>query len=186
MMPEMIDSNHLKKMQTYIANVGITASALRNLGAPRFVETARKFCANLDLNPLERLDPTAYPGWLDSQTKALMQSFPKKGLWGPARKSINIFMGMASLNRFLCDAYRLERFQDVLEVPLDGEVGRQLCKFGQNRNLFGDGECPKWTTIKALRSTDGEKYQKIAEAMAKELGIPRGRLDVELWRPTVS
>src|ERR1700733_11061507 len=156
-------------MQEYVANVGITASALRNLGAPSFVKTPRQFCANIDLTALIRLDPSAYPAWLNGQTNALMESFPKKDLWGPARKSINIFMGMASLNRLLCDAYGLEGFQNVLEVPLDGEVGRQLCKFERDRNPLGNRECPKWTTIKALRPVDGEKFQRIAEVMAKEL-----------------
>ena len=94
---------------------------------------------------------------------------------------------MASLNRFLCDEYELERFQEVLEVPLDGGVGRQLCKFARERKLFSGRNGLKWTTIQGLREADEDRLQQIAAMMArKQYGIPRGRLDVELWRATAS
>ncbi len=171
-------------MQRYVANISITASALRNLGGGGFVRVAREFLGNLDLKGLASLDPSAYPEWLENTTKALMAKFPIKDRWGPARKSINIFMVMASLNRFLSDAYRLERLQDVLEVPLDSVVVGKLRKFGRNQKLFGKKEFPKrWESIKALDPMNSEKYQKIAQAKAEERGIPRGRLDVVLWEP---
>src|SRR6266478_2670788 len=114
-----LTEKQLKEMQRYVANVGITSSALRNLGGKGLVETARNFLTvKLDLKPLRAIKPSRYPAWLDRNTKALTQAFPKLGLWGPARKAINIFMVMASVNRFLCEAYRLDRLDDVLELPL--------------------------------------------------------------------
>ena len=171
-------------MQQYVANIGITASALRNLGDKGFVKAARDFLANLDLKPLITLESSVYENWLVVQTEALRVKFPKDHpWWGPARKSVNIFMTIATLNRFLCDAYALERLEYVLEVPLDSVVAGKLRKFARERTMFPECEFPKWTTIKALEPTNSTKFQTIAAAMAKERGIPRGRLDVALWEP---
>src|SRR5438477_593060 len=109
-----VQSNHLRDMRRYVADVAITASALRKQGAAGFVLAAREFLANLDLGTLAGLEPSEYPDWLETQTQALAAKFPIDR-WGPARKAINVFMVMASLNRFLCKEYALERFEDVLE-----------------------------------------------------------------------
>lgn len=172
-------------MQRYVANVAITQSVFRPF---KGVRVAREFLGCLDLNLLKPRDPSAYPEWLDSQTQALVEILesPIKDFWGRARKSINIFMTMASLNRFLCREYGLERFEHMLEVPLDSIVEKKLSKFGCERTgqIFGQGrEFPKWNGIKGLDKTNSDKYQQIAKTMAEKLGIPRGRLDVELWEP---
>ena len=179
----MQHKGQLTEMQRFVANVGITASTLRNLGAKGFVQTARDFLARLDLSQLTLLEPSAYPKWLDCQTKSLMEAFPIKDLWGPARKSINIFMVMASLNRFTCAANALDRLEYSLEVPLDSVVAGKLRTWGQERSLLADGSLPKWLSIRKLDRKTSDAYQKLAATMAKELGIPRGRLDVALWEP---
>jgi hypothetical protein len=97
--------------------------------------------------------------------------------WGPARKSMNIFMVMASLNRFLCAAYALDHLEGVLEVPLDNRVARKLLARAKGRSRE---EVPQWISIKKLDRENSEKFQKLAEEMATELAIPRGRLDVAL------
>ena len=129
----MEGQNHLREMQRYVANVAITPSTFRKLGAG-FVEAAQEFLASLNLKQLANLEPSEYPKWLEDQTQALMASFPLAERWGPARKSINIFMVMASLNQFLCDEYKLHRFGYVLEVPLDNTVTKKLRAWGKERN----------------------------------------------------
>lgn len=175
----MQDQTHLTEMQCYIAYVGITPSALRNLGAEGFVRTAQEFLTRIDLKPLRTIDSSGYPAWLECETRALMERFPIKGLWGPARKSMNIFMVMASLNRFLCAAYALDRLEDVLEVPLDNRVATKVLEWARGKGLSQE-EVPQWTSIKKLDPENSEKFQKLAAEMAKELAIPRGRLDVTL------
>jgi hypothetical protein len=170
---------HLREMQVYIAKVGMTPSALRNLGAKGFVKVAIQFLSGIDLTPLVGLNPSGYRQWLDNQTNALMAAFPIK-LWGPARKAMNIFMVMASLNLFLRDAYGLGRFDDVLEVPLDNTVEGKLRTFGLAQQLLPTA-FPKWDSIKKLDAMNSAKYQQIAQAMARQRGIPRGRLDVALF-----
>jgi hypothetical protein len=95
-------------------------------------------------------------------------------------------MVMASLNRFLYNEYALERFQGILEVPLDGIVAGKLRRYARDHMLFSKQEFPKWESIKALDAVNSGKYQSIAQEMARELGIPRGRLDVVLWEPPKS
>ena len=177
--------DHLCKMQRYVARVAITPSVFRGQSPPGFVSAAREFLANLDLTPLANIDVSEYPKWLDEKTHALMAKFPVKDRWGHARKSINIFTTMASLNRFLCEVYALQRLENALEVPLDNEVERKLRKFARNhKELFAKGQFPTWNTITALDSTNSKKYQQIAQAMAEDLRIPRARLDVMLWEAT--
>ena len=178
--PAMITTQqHLSEMQRYVAKVGMTPSALRNLGAKGFVKAAIDFLSSVNLAPLVGVNPSTYPRWLDAPTNALMAAFPIK-LWGPARKAMNIFMVMASLNIFLRDAYGLGRFDDVLEVPLDNIVEGELRKFGLAQKLFPTG-FPQWDSIKNLDPPNSAKYQQIAQAMASQRGIPRGRLDVALF-----
>ena len=177
----MEGQNHLCEMQRYVANVAITPSTFRKLGAG-FVEAAQEFLASLNLKQLANLEPSEYPKWLEDQTQALMASFPIAERWGPARKSINIFMVMASLNQFLCDEYKLHRFGYVLEVPLDNTVTKKLRAWGKERNRVRRGQFPTFS-IKQLKKADSDQYQELAQACAEERGIPRGRLDIELWEP---
>jgi len=175
------DQTHLAEMQRYIAKVGITASALRNLRAKDLVRTAQEFLTHIDLTPLRTIDPSGYPGWLEGETLALMERPPfNDELWGPARKSMNIFMVMASLNRFLCAAYALDHLENVLEVPLDNQVATKLLKWAKGTGLSQEG-LPQWISIKKLDRENSEKFQKVAGEIATELAIPRGRLDVTLW-----
>lgn len=175
-----ISQQHLDEMQHYVAKVGTTASALRNQGGSGLVSTAISFLSGIDLKQLASHTPATYRQWLDTQTNALMGQFPVAGLWGPARKVVNIFMVMASLNVFLRTAYGLDRFENVLEVPLDNTVEEKLRHFGLSNNLF-PGAFPQWQSIKNLTQPDSDKYQQIADAMSNNLGVPRGRLDVVLF-----
>jgi hypothetical protein len=168
-------------MQCYVANVSITPSALRNLGGAGFVENAKDFLAKLDLQTLREKDTSSYPHWLNSQTEALLEKFGGKSLWGPARKSVNIFMVMASLNRFLCERYALARFEEALEVPIDAIVQEKLRTHYLRLKLSADNELPRWKGIKWMLPEENGRYQIAARLVAGNLGIPRGRLDVALW-----
>ena len=176
-----ISQQHLDEMQHYVAKVGTTASALRNQGGSGLVSTAIGFLSSIDLKQLAGHTTATYRQWLDTQTIELMGQFPVKNLWGPARKVVNIFMVMASLNIFLRTAYGLDRFENVLEVPLDNTVVKKLRKFGRAQKIFPRGAFPKWNGIKWLTQQDSDKHQQIADAMSNHLGVPRGRLDVVLF-----
>jgi hypothetical protein len=90
----MQDQVFLGRMQRYVAEVAITPSALRNLGAKGLVTEAQNFLAAINLKTLTTIEPSAYPGWLCQQTEDLVKRWGVGELWGPARKSVNIFMGL--------------------------------------------------------------------------------------------
>jgi hypothetical protein len=173
----MQDQAYLRKMQRYVAEVAITPSALRNLGAKGLVSRAQNFLAAIDLKTLSAIGPSAYSGWLNQKTEDLLKEWAVGDLWRPARKSVNIFMVMASLNRFLCAAYALDRLEDAFEVPLDNYVAKTVLARAKKKGLSHD-ELPRWLAIKQLDPKTSEKLQEFAAAMAKEWEIPRGRLDV--------
>ncbi len=172
----------LTDMQRYIANVAITPSALRNLGPENLVRTAKEFLAEkIDLRELINIEPSQYASWLEGKTQAHMEAFRDKDLWGPVRKSINIFMVMASLNRSVSPAYNLDRLKDILEVPLDNRVVQGVLDWATKRRGLLRRQLPKWESIKKLKREDSEKFQALAEEMAKEQGISKYCLDVVLW-----
>ena len=175
----MQEQDHLRRMQRYVAEVAITPSALRNLGHKGLVRKAQDFLADIHLETLSAIDSSAYPGWLSRQTEDLVKAWAVGDLWGPARKSVNIFMVMASLNRFLCAAYALDRLEGAFEIPLDNLVAKRVLAWAkkEGKGLSHD-ELPRWSTIRNLDPKTSEKLQEFAAAMAKEWEIPRGRLDV--------
>ncbi|PYV67610.1 MAG: hypothetical protein DMG96_38830, partial [Acidobacteria bacterium] len=78
--------------------------------------------------------------------------------------------------------YKLHRFGYVLEVPLDNTVTKKLRAWGKERNRVRRGQFSTFS-IKQLKKADSDQYQELAQACAEERGIPRGRLDIELWEP---
>lgn len=168
----------LKLIQRYVADVGITGSALRNQGAPGVVDAARRFLVDLDLSPLVGFNPPDYRAWLDSTTQDLLRALPHGAQnWGAARKALNIFMAHAFLNRELCPAYGLLALADVLETPLNDQAAKAL------RKLAGEGKLPKWPSIRNLTPEISDQYQAFAAEEAKRRGIPRACMDTILWRP---
>lgn len=167
----------LEKMQRYVANIAITNSALRNQGAPGMVDAARKFVSGLDLRQFQSLDMDDYTERLDALTRDLASSFPEGAQnWGSARKAINIFMVQSTMNRFLAGPCGLANLDELLEVPLDGNVSWAL------RKSAGRGVLPRWTSIVKLTPEDNGAYQAFAMQLAGEYGIRRFQLDALFWR----
>ena len=54
--------------------------------------------------------------------------------------------------------------------------------WGKARNRVRRGQFPTFS-IKQLKKVDSDQYQELARAWAEERGIPRGRIDIELWEP---
>lgn len=167
----------LIQMQRYVANIAISGSTLRNQGAARVIDTARKYLANLDLGVLKKIDNSKYPDQLDEWTVELTQELPNEAKnWGTARKAINVFMVQAFLNKSLATEYELGKFADVLETPLDSQATKEL------RKLAGRGKLPRWTGIKSLTPESSAKYQEFASELAKKENLSRAYLDMILWR----
>lgn len=166
-----------KLLQRYVANVAITAAAMRNQGASGVVAVARRFLADLDLRPLPSVSPVAYRTWLDESTDSLLRRLPVDAKnWGAARKGVNIFMVQTFMNGALAREYNLARLGDALETPLDDQAAKEL------RNLAGRGQLPRWPSLRRLSVEVSDQYQAFASEVARKRAIPRAYLDTILWR----
>ena len=166
-----------KLMQQYVANIAISGSTLRNQGAEGVTGAARDFLTELDLSRLKTIEPADYAKVLAEWTSDLVNRLPEEAQnWGTARKGVNVFMVQVFLNRYLPQEYKLEKFKDVLETPLDSQATAKM------RNLAGRRRLPRGGTVKGLTQEGSLRYQEFAAAHAREQGIPRACLDIMLWR----
>ena len=161
---------HIDLVQTNIAMRAISASTLRNQGAPGMVSKARTYLARLDLNKFRVRSAAAFRALLDGQTTELANAFPANGQgnWGAARKALNIFLRDVVESRSLCEQYQLQDIEPWLEVPLDADVARPLC--------YG------WPGVRHLTPEISDEYQVLASILTEMLGYSRVALDLYLWR----
>ena len=181
----------IEDVQRRVANTSIGASTLRSQGVD--AKKAKEFLwQELNLNKLKKLPKKDFKDWLDKETKLLMSEFKRKpddkNNWGAARKVINIFLENAFYNRFLSEEYNLQRLEDILEVPLDGNVAEGLRKdwetYLKEHKMGPDlHKLPEWTTIKGLEEEDSDEFQTCAHKVARSQPNYRYRiyLDLKYW-----
>jgi hypothetical protein len=167
-------TNFIKLVQCHVARVALSSSTLRNQGAPNVTTIARDYCAKVDLSIFVRSSEAEFVKALEKCTVELQYKFPEGARrWGTARKALNVFLRDCFYNTYLNKAFELGAVERYLEIPLDGIVGRFLCK--KNSSL------PKWTTIGNLSEEDSKAFQSYASQLAKAENICRVHLDVSIW-----
>lgn len=170
-------SDYISKLQVRTAKLAVGASTLRSQGACGMVECARNYLKTVNLKILKSVtSERQFQSFLNRHTKVLSLRFPEggKGNWGAARKCMNIFLRDCLYNVYLAEAYRLKDIENWLEVPLDGDVGRQL--HSRRKTLQG-----RWETIKHLTPERSKQYQAAALNLSKTMDMARVHLDVEFW-----
>jgi hypothetical protein len=159
-------------------SVGITTVRGQGIGV---LHAARDFLADadrLDLAGFQVSAESRFLARLDQATEALRRALPgRAGTWGLARKILNIYLRDCHYSRFLCAAYRLESIEHLLEVPLDGVVGRRLRELADARGAV----VSPWRSIRGLTREDSDRYQRFARALAAEAGHARVHLDLTIW-----
>jgi hypothetical protein len=80
------------------------------------IEHIRRFLDRLDLRRFS--DPAKFSRTVDRSTTALAKLLPKNR-WGAARKFLNLYLRNATYNFYLRRAYRLDRVEHLLELPMD-------------------------------------------------------------------
>jgi hypothetical protein len=173
---------NVKLIQKRVANISIGQSTLRNQGPQGTITIARRFLSKLDLRQFKNLSENQFERRINTFTSKLMKQFPKASRknWGAARKAINVFLEQAFYDRFLTKAYKLDKLENVLELPLDRDVTRGLREHAEQGNL------PRWKGIKNLTPEDSQEFQEFAKRLAKKKGISRIYLDLAFWRAKVS
>ena len=165
-------------LQQRTGQLAIGRSTLRNQGAPGVIGRARSFLQQIELSELNAVSThDQYLRFLESKTVELSESFPEgaKGNWGAARKALNIFFRDCLYNTYLSAEYSIERLRSWLEIPLDGDVARNLYALHKP-------SLPKWPNIRRLTPDISSIYQETAAEEAQKVGIARVDLDIYYWR----
>lgn len=163
----------LINVQEFLANA-FSVSIVRRMGPTGTLDCVRRFLKEIDLASLD-IEPPRYAQELDTLTEALQQALPKGARnWGVARKCLNLFFRDAFYNFYLRRSFGLSRFENVLEIPLDSYVGRAL--------RLEDDALPRWRTVKGLTPEVSERFQAVAQRVAKRERTHRVHLDVVYWR----
>jgi hypothetical protein len=137
------------------------------------IERVRTFLDRLDLRRFK--DPAKFSRSLNRSTTALAKLLPKKR-WGAARKFLNLYLRNATYNVHLRRAYRLDRVEHLLELPMDSYAAKGL------RKQCERSELPKWKGVIHLTHEENGTYQTFASKVAAREAIHRVHLDVFYWR----
>ena len=164
------------QMRAWVAYTSVGASTVRGLRTPGVVSALRKLLAQIDLNTLEKLEPSKFAKWLDEQTIAIKKRLPQKArFWGVARKCLNIFLRGACYNFYLRKSYQLQRIEQELELPLDSITVKKLKENSPANPL------PRWLGVKRLRPEDSSDFQQFARQLAQQRDQARIHLDIDFW-----
>jgi hypothetical protein len=166
----------ISTVQGFTAISAIGPSALRNQGATGVIKATREYLSQMDLKKFQVSSLDRFQCVLDSETAALVRSFPKSARnWGAARKALNLFLRDSLYNRYLSECFHLSELESWLEIPLDSIIAGALKKKSTR------GELPPWKGLKNLKPENSLKFQDFASIQAKSIGIARVHLDMYLW-----
>jgi hypothetical protein len=172
-----------------VANVAIGASTARKMGPKGTISKARLFLEEKDnvQSLIDAEDVESFKRALDTTTEALRRSLPRKRIdqptgqrWGSSRKFLNIFLRDCFYNYALRKKFKLAKWGQWLEIPLDSHVAK-----GIKADSTEDQALPKWGTVIGLREKDNELYQCAAAKIAKiKYKTRRIHLDLVYFRQT--
>jgi len=169
----------LRQIQTLVATLSVSPSAVRGQGAPRVVDAARDFLAVLDLKRFGTRREGEFRRELEAATERLCAALPAGARsWGLARKLVNIFLRDCCYNHYLRRQYGLERAEAFYETPLDSIAVRELKKWARQRRR---ARLPRWRGVKRLVAAESERFQAAATDFAGDKGTPRLHADAYLW-----
>ncbi len=163
----------ISQMQKKVAVSAVGASAVR--GQPKgTIKVVRSFLTTkLKLHTIPTHSTEKFGRWLDRKTDQM--GIP----WGVARKCLNLFLRDVLYNRYLHNEYGLHALEQMLEVPLDGVVGRFLIRKQNGRRL------KSWPTLKRLKAEESRTFQEVATEITEAEGIARVHLASES-KPAIS
>lgn len=169
-------ASFLPLIQHRTSRVAVSASAARGQGAPGLVLAAREFLAAVPLSQFSVSDAAKFRRRLDRTTRELVESMPRRARkWGVARKLLNIFLRDALYTSYLADAFRLQRIESFLEVPLDSITARCI------RADSPRGTTPRWFGVRNLTMADSDRFQASATTLARPYRVARVHLDAMWW-----
>ena len=171
----MADVPFIQAVQSRVARISVSASATRGNGAG-VVAAGRSFLARLPLTAFANSRPSVFHQRLDAATNELSISLPAGARsWGLARKLLNIFLRDALYTTYRADAFKLQKVDALLEIPLDSITAGRLRKEAGRRKL------PGWPRVKHLTPEVSKSYRLFAAQFAATKGIAPVHLDAHWW-----
>ncbi|MEK9137117.1 MAG: hypothetical protein AAB393_08340 [Bacteroidota bacterium] len=158
----------ISQMQKKVALSAVGPSAIRGQRKGT-IKKVHSFLRRVRLQTIPTQNSLLFGRWLDNQTGRM--GVP----WGVARKCINLFLRDVFYNRYLYREYKLQSLEQLLEVPLDGVVGRYLVEEQRGNRL------KSWQTLKRLKAKESRIFQEVASEIAERNGIARVHLDIFAW-----
>jgi len=164
-----------KMHQSRIARGAVEASAVRGRGNAGVVTSARAFLRRVNLKAFSTSQPKKFTTALDRNTKALRARLPHKArLWGVARKALNLFLRDCLYNKYLNEAYSLDRASRLLELPLDSFTGKALVEHAR-------GTLARWSGVKHVTPETSAAFQLVASLEGERRKVDRVHLDGLWW-----
>ena len=168
-------NDFLRTVQSRAARVAVGPSTVRGRGNAGTVLAARRFLGQVDLAEFG-VGPDEFRTVLDRETRALRAALPRGARhWGIARKLLNIFLRDSLYTVYLASAYKLDRAEAALELPLDSITARKL------KNLGSRGALPTWPGVKYLDREVSDRFQEAASVEAARRRVARVHLDAIWW-----
>ena len=169
-----LDQSFLEALQSKTARTTITSSSMRGPGCGAAIRVARAFTRELSLERFSSRSRIGFARELDAATGELFDAMPRGvRAWGLARKGLNIFLRECLYTSFLRDAYRLQRSENYLELPLDSLTGTALKKI--------DASLPRWDSVRRLTPEISARFQQVARWEGKRRRLAAVHLDVFWW-----
>lgn len=173
-----LNAGFMRYLRLRLAVTSVTPSAARGMGPKGTIQAARHYLSRMHLDSFaEVANSKEFNILLDTVTRRCKRRLPEGGRhWGAARKFLNLYLRGAFYNTYLCQAYKLYRLGEFLEIPLDRHVATRL------KNEANRGVLPRWKSVISLDRQDSVKYQDFAIKVAESMGTYRVHLDLIYWR----
>jgi hypothetical protein len=149
---------------------------MRNQGRG-VLKAVQEYLGQLPLHDIPTHSESEFGACLSAKTEELIRAMPLDTRpWGTARKALNLFLRGCFYNHYLRSHYRLDRVEQLLEIPLDGVTARAL------KREAGRGRLPRWPRLKHLDARTSEEFQTSARTYSQQVGLPaRVFVDNYLW-----
>ncbi len=159
-----------KNLQRFLAEVGITQSAVRGERKRGLRKAVIDFLSD-ELQLSDFANPGQFSAVLDRETMRLIDFWLRRDLrrmsWGTARKCLNILLRDATYNCYTRGRYGLEAVEPLLEIPLDNYVKKGIER-DMRRLIAPLPRLPKFEGIVNLTREQHESYQTAAERIARQ------------------
>ena len=175
----MAESTWVEDIRKHLAIASVGSTTLMMQAGKGRVSRAQLFLIKkMPLNNISNLSASEFNKYLNSKTialsKLLLRPDNHQPNWGAARKVLNIYFRLCSMNKDLNTHFHLNKIEPYLEVPLDNHIVEKISS--ESKIKYS-----KTFKIKTLIKSENKKYQDLAAILASSTRLHRYELDILYW-----